>query len=446
MAISNNSTGLRPGVCTSTTRPTAPYEGQHIYETDTDIEYVWNGSAWVVNYVSAASPTFTGTVTAAALTATGLVGLTLAADATARVRFGFASSGTTRPSTLVSAMLETNSDNDGLGLFQNDGKTVRIIFGSPANNVSGYVSFFTSATAASRVLNLSANGSASQITLLNSGNVGIGYTTPAEKLDVKGKISVRSPSTDGSVTITSTGFGYDPGGYRVLQIGAASGNESVALGYNPSGNSSGSFTGDGREILVRDGASFLQPNGASNWYGPSLTFYAGRVGIGKTDPAVQFELGGSIGQKASGTTWSNPSDIRLKNVLGPADLQRCYDDIKNMPLMRYTLKSECFSPEQAADRSILGWIANDIQKVIPKAVTVQKFSMVKVEDGVEEIEQTFYNEETSQTETRIITKPKYKQETIEDCLTLDPDQVMKALYGTVQLLQQKIELLEDKLK
>jgi hypothetical protein len=64
MAISNNSTGIRTGVCTSTTRPSAPYEGQHIYETDTDIEYVWNGSAWVVNYVSANSPAFTGTPTA----------------------------------------------------------------------------------------------------------------------------------------------------------------------------------------------------------------------------------------------------------------------------------------------------------------------------------------------------------------------------------------------
>ena len=46
MAISNNSTGLRPGVCTSSTRPTAPYEGQTIYETDTDLTYVWGGSAW----------------------------------------------------------------------------------------------------------------------------------------------------------------------------------------------------------------------------------------------------------------------------------------------------------------------------------------------------------------------------------------------------------------
>ena len=48
MAISNNSTGLRPGVCTSTTRPTAPYEGQMIYETDTDYVQIWNGSAWKV--------------------------------------------------------------------------------------------------------------------------------------------------------------------------------------------------------------------------------------------------------------------------------------------------------------------------------------------------------------------------------------------------------------
>jgi hypothetical protein len=46
MAISNNSTGLRPGVCTSTTRPTAPYEGQTIYETDTDLTYTYGGSAW----------------------------------------------------------------------------------------------------------------------------------------------------------------------------------------------------------------------------------------------------------------------------------------------------------------------------------------------------------------------------------------------------------------
>lgn len=46
MAISSNTTGLRPGVCTFGTRPLAPYEGQMIYETDTDLTYIWGGSAW----------------------------------------------------------------------------------------------------------------------------------------------------------------------------------------------------------------------------------------------------------------------------------------------------------------------------------------------------------------------------------------------------------------
>ena len=46
MPISNLGNGLRTGVCTSTNRPTTPYEGQVIYETDTDLTLVYNGSGW----------------------------------------------------------------------------------------------------------------------------------------------------------------------------------------------------------------------------------------------------------------------------------------------------------------------------------------------------------------------------------------------------------------
>jgi hypothetical protein len=38
----------KPGVCTSSTRPASPYEGQVIYQQDTDQAYVWNGSSWVL--------------------------------------------------------------------------------------------------------------------------------------------------------------------------------------------------------------------------------------------------------------------------------------------------------------------------------------------------------------------------------------------------------------
>lgn len=46
MSVSSAGRGLRAGVCTSTTRPSNPYEGQMVYETDTDRTLFWNGSAW----------------------------------------------------------------------------------------------------------------------------------------------------------------------------------------------------------------------------------------------------------------------------------------------------------------------------------------------------------------------------------------------------------------
>lgn len=46
---------LRPGVATSTSRPASPFEGQMIYETDTDTVKFYNGTSWA-NVGSAAYP------------------------------------------------------------------------------------------------------------------------------------------------------------------------------------------------------------------------------------------------------------------------------------------------------------------------------------------------------------------------------------------------------
>lgn len=47
MTISATNQGLRPGVCTSTSRPSSPFTGQLIFETDTNRLAVWNGTSWV---------------------------------------------------------------------------------------------------------------------------------------------------------------------------------------------------------------------------------------------------------------------------------------------------------------------------------------------------------------------------------------------------------------
>ena len=46
---------LKTGVCTSATRPAVPFEGQMIYETNTDMVAIWNGTAW--RYIAATTPT-----------------------------------------------------------------------------------------------------------------------------------------------------------------------------------------------------------------------------------------------------------------------------------------------------------------------------------------------------------------------------------------------------
>jgi hypothetical protein len=47
MTISATTQGIKPGVTTSTNRPTVPFDGQVISETDTDSLKVYNGTAWV---------------------------------------------------------------------------------------------------------------------------------------------------------------------------------------------------------------------------------------------------------------------------------------------------------------------------------------------------------------------------------------------------------------
>lgn len=42
-------------ICTSTTRPANPFAGQHIYETDTKTELVYDGSKWLTLSTAAAS-------------------------------------------------------------------------------------------------------------------------------------------------------------------------------------------------------------------------------------------------------------------------------------------------------------------------------------------------------------------------------------------------------
>ena len=66
-SVIGSSSIMQPGVCTSSTRPASPYDGQVIYETDTDKIAVYDSSAWVYK-TGASVPVASGLVFISATT------------------------------------------------------------------------------------------------------------------------------------------------------------------------------------------------------------------------------------------------------------------------------------------------------------------------------------------------------------------------------------------
>ena len=228
---------------------------------------------------------------------------------------------------------------------------------------------------------------------------------------------------------------------------------------------------------------------------------AGRVGIG-TGATVNYALEvstDSAGKPGVGGLWTVVSDERIKSDIVPANLDRCYEIVKSVPLKHFGFAPGVYTDDQIQDKHNLGWIAQDVQKVFKNAVSVKPFTLkTDIPDGVEEYEEQEYTlEVVEKTETsiqvingkavqvskvvtsenkvllfdtvdvvdeagdavmvddkpltyqmpRMVTKtrPKVRHDVIEDCLDLNGAQMLAALYGAVQALMQKVEVLETKL-
>jgi hypothetical protein len=124
----------------------------------------------------------------------------------------------------------------------------------------------------------------------------------------------------------------------------------------------------------------------------------GDVGIGTSAPGAKLEVIGTAAKTAGGT-WAVSSDKRIKEDIVLADLDKCYDNVKNIPLKYYKWRDDVYDRELLPDRHRLGWIAQDVEAVFPKSVVqVQKNGL-------------------------------------DDFRMLDADQIYTTLYGAVQKLQ-----------
>jgi hypothetical protein len=116
------------------------------------------------------------------------------------------------------------------------------------------------------------NATAGDILTANtSGNIGIGTTSPAYKLDVSGTGRFTGAVTVGSrLALQPSYFGYSSS-YKTLLIGSAGTDyttNAVSLAFNVdiTGNPSGAFNGSGQEYIWRNAGVFITPNAANTTY------------------------------------------------------------------------------------------------------------------------------------------------------------------------------------
>ena len=164
----------------------------------------------------------------------------------------------------------------------------------------------------------------------------------------------------------------------------------------------------------------LDPIGAQWTYSSNNTnvYHMGSVGIGTTSPEYHFDVRGAIYSSTGGytsstlTKWSVLSDRRIKENIVKASYDKCLENVKNIELYNFNFKDNCVNTN---DRHQLGFIAQEVQQVYPKAVEVGKM-IVNLEQK------------------------------IDDLLTLNITQIDYTLYGAVKSLIEKIENIKIKME
>jgi len=164
----------------------------------------------------------------------------------------------------------------------------------------------------------------------------------------------------------------------------------------------------------------LDPIGAQWTYNSSNinVYHMGSVGIGTKSPEYQLDVRGFIHTSVGGYTqtgsenWIIQSDRRIKENIVKASYDKCLENVKNIELYNFNFKDNCVNTN---DRHQLGFIAQEVQQVYPKAVEVGKIILDN-------------------------------NQGINDLLTLNTTQIKYTLYGAVKNLIERVENIESRVE
>jgi hypothetical protein len=207
----------------------------------------------------------------------------------------------------------------------------------------------------------------------SSGNVGIGTASPNMKLHIYDN---NSDVTGFRVQNVNSGAGAQV--QNVLQndvnslayYGIASSNYNGFPPINGGKAFFGSYLTD-TSIFTQTAKDIIFSTNAAEIM--RITS-GGHVGIGTANPSTnKLQVTGSAGKTVGGTSWSDLSDARLKNVL--AELTgSSLDTLMKLRPIKYEwndLHKQLYDPDgKSADTQMYGFLAQEIKEIIPQMVTV----------------------------------------------------------------------------
>lgn len=310
--------------------------------------------------------------------------------------------GTTTPTALISA--GSAVANSKVAVYDN-GSSLRGGFGWQNNQFRLHLS-----SASDRFSFLSAEAGTEIATLLGNGNVGIGTSSPSDKLSVSGSLSSERLTVNGSILATGAvsfdGISFadstpsntlvtTTGGNVGIGVSTPSVKLDVAGAVKADGASGYVFGGngdsDGGLFSPGDGIVTIKTNGTEKMRVTS----SGRVGIGLTDPRVPLEIknnaqslslsisgklntDGANGNNDTGTASLSiltdgyiqaggfyvNSDARVKKVLGRSSAVADLATLGRIEITDYTYLDQTTSGNRPHKKVI----AQQIEKVYPQAV------------------------------------------------------------------------------
>jgi hypothetical protein len=222
-----------------------------------------------------------------------------------------------------------------------------------------------------------------RLRITNTGNVGIGTSTPASLLEVKGatpfiRLTDTSASSETGFIMDNTG-GFIRGG---LTINHSTGEFKHYCGVSGNSYFQTFLTNGSERMRITSGGNVLINTTTSNNTPLEIECGSGGDGIylkrsgaysqmfiggNTTGTAITFiRTAGSGGVRldSGATAWASSSDERLKNING--SIENALDSLLTLRAVNFSWKSD------ETNKNNLGLIAQDIEKVFPETVTLDE--------------------------------------------------------------------------